>query len=59
MTIKGYEGKVIPLEACRGFAALIVLVHHFFLGFAPSVTGLLVETRNDLSLIGRWYFFFV
>jgi peptidoglycan/LPS O-acetylase OafA/YrhL len=26
------DGRLIPLEALRGMAAFIVLVHHFFFG---------------------------
>jgi peptidoglycan/LPS O-acetylase OafA/YrhL len=48
--------RLIPLEGYRGIAALIVLVHHFFLGFAPYTTGLLKEARDADSLIGSFYF---
>lgn len=50
--------RLIPLEATRGIAALIVIVHHFFLGFAPQVTGLLPELRTPSSIIGNWYYVF-
>lgn len=52
------SARLIPLEATRGIAALIVVVHHFFLGFAPSVTGLLPELRTPSSIIGNWYYVF-
>ena len=29
--------KLVPLEALRGIAALIVVVHHVLLGFAPGL----------------------
>ena len=49
---------MIPLEAYRGTAAFIVLVHHFFLGFSPYTTGLLEQARDSESLIGAPYFVF-
>ena len=49
--------KLIPLEAARGIASLVVFTHHFFLGFAPKITGRLPELRDTDSLIGSWYFF--
>jgi peptidoglycan/LPS O-acetylase OafA/YrhL len=52
------SSRLIPLEATRGIAALIVVVHHFFLGFAPQVTGLLPELRTPSSIIGNWYYVF-
>lgn len=51
------QKKLIPLEAMRGFAAIIVLIHHFLLGFAPFTSGLLPQSRNEDSLVGQWYFF--
>lgn len=50
------SNRLFPLEAYRGIAAFIVLVHHFFLGFSPSTTGLLEETRDKDSLIGQPFF---
>jgi len=49
--------RLLPLEALRGLAAIIVVIHHFFLGFSPSTTGFLIETRNAESIVGHWYFF--
>lgn len=49
--------KLIPLEAMRGLAALIVLIHHVLLGFAPYISGLLPQARNANSFVGEWYFF--
>lgn len=51
-------GRLTPLEAYRGIAAIIVLVHHFFLGFSPQTTGLLSSDRTADSLIGTYYFVF-
>jgi peptidoglycan/LPS O-acetylase OafA/YrhL len=53
------DGRLIPLEALRGMAAFIVLVHHFFLGFSPLTTGLLDVARDAHSLIGNPLFVFV
>lgn len=39
-------------------AAFIVLVHHFFLGFSPTTTGLLIQARRADSMIGQPYFVF-
>lgn len=51
--------RLVPLEAYRGLAALIVVVHHFFLAFAPRVTGRLPELRDDSSMIGTPWFLLV
>ena len=45
-------GKIIPLEALRGAAALVVVVHHFVLGFLPFYHGILPGTLSDLALAG-------
>ncbi|KDD69808.1 peptidoglycan/LPS O-acetylase OafA/YrhL [Pseudomonas sp. BT76 TE3572] len=50
------NNRLIPLEAYRGIAAFIVLIHHFFLGFSPYTTGLMEKTRNKDSLIGQPFF---
>lgn len=42
--------RLIPLEASRGIAAVIVLAHHFFMSFIPPF---------EPSIIGRWYYVFV
>jgi peptidoglycan/LPS O-acetylase OafA/YrhL len=48
--------RLVPLEAYRGIAAFIVLIHHFFLGFSPYTTGFMDRTRNGDSLIGEPFF---
>lgn len=53
------SSRLVPLEAYRGLAALIVLVHHFFLAFAPIITGRLPELRDENSLIGSPWFVLV
>ena len=50
------NNRLFPLEAYRGIAAFVVLVHHFFLAFSPYTTGLLGEARNNDSLIGQPFF---
>ncbi|UVL00197.1 acyltransferase [Pseudomonas sp. B21-048] len=50
------SNRLFPLEAYRGIAAFIVLVHHFFLAFSPYTTGLSEQTRDKDSLIGQPYF---
>src|SRR3954452_14928711 len=42
---------LVELEALRGIAAIIVLVHHFMLGFTPRFHGLLYPDQ-PLSLLG-------
>lgn len=49
--------RLIPLEAMRGLAAIVVLVHHVLLGFAPYISGLLPQARDTSSFVGKWYFF--
>jgi peptidoglycan/LPS O-acetylase OafA/YrhL len=51
-------GRLVPLEAYRGIAAIIVLVHHFFLAFSPKITGFIASDRVSESLIGAFYFVF-
>ena len=50
------SNRLVPLEAYRGIAAFIVLVHHFFLAFSPYTMGILPTVRNTESLIGQPYF---
>jgi peptidoglycan/LPS O-acetylase OafA/YrhL len=52
------SNRLIPLEGCRGIAAIIVVLHHFFLGFLPKLTGAVPSMRDDQSFIGNWYFVF-
>ena len=51
-----HHNRLIPLEAYRGIASIIVMVHHFFLGFSPTTTSYLPFRRTDESLIGQPYF---
>lgn len=44
--------KLAPLEGQRGIAAFIVVIHHFILGFHPSISGILPNTRTDYSIVG-------
>lgn len=50
--------KLVELEALRGIAAIVVLIHHFMLGFAPRLHGM---TYGDqpYSLFGTPAFAFV
>jgi peptidoglycan/LPS O-acetylase OafA/YrhL len=50
--------KLIELEALRGIAAIIVLVHHFMLGFTPRLHGLLYPDQ-PYSVFGTPAFAFV
>lgn len=42
------ENRVIELEAIRGWAALLVLVHHSLLAFAPTLHGLVDPGGHSL-----------
>jgi peptidoglycan/LPS O-acetylase OafA/YrhL len=48
--------KDVRLEAARGVAAIVVVLHHFFMAFAPKFTGYLPGDRTDKSIVGEWYF---
>jgi len=48
------KGKILPLEALRGIASIIVFLWHFSLAFYPAITGLFDPTRG---LIGTQFFF--
>ncbi len=53
------NSKLTPLEGQRGIAAIIVAVHHFLLAFHPSVSGIILDKRDENSLVGSPLFFFV
>lgn len=50
--------KLIELEALRGIAAIVVLIHHFMLGFTPRLHGLL-NPDQAATLFGTPAFAFV
>src|SRR3954453_4043897 len=50
--------RLIELEAVRGIASVLVLVHHSLLGFAPSLHGL-VAPPGPWSLFGTPFFAFI
>jgi peptidoglycan/LPS O-acetylase OafA/YrhL len=50
--------RLIELEAVRGIASVLVLVHHCLLGFAPSLHGLVAPPR-PWSLFGTPFFAFI
>lgn len=50
--------KIIELEALRGIAAIVVLLHHFMLGFTPRLHGLLYPDQ-PYSIFGTPLFAFV
>lgn len=57
--ITNRQPRQIHLEAMRGIAALVVVAHHFLLGFAPTTSGYLVEYRNADSWVGSAFFAFI
>lgn len=48
--------RVSALEGLRGIASILVLAHHFILGFSPRYHGILAETNTDKALVGTIYF---
>jgi len=50
--------KLIELEALRGLAAVVVLFHHFMLGFTPRLHGMFYADQ-PYSLFGTPAFAFV
>lgn len=48
--------KNLSLEALRGVASLIVLFHHFILGFLPLYHGVIGGTNGALALAGTIWF---
>jgi len=46
------RGRIIGLEMLRGLASVVVLVHHFLLGFLPARHGILTPTPPDGALAG-------
>ena len=43
-------GRLVELEAVRGIAALVVVVHHFMLGFMPRTHGLFFPFAEEAWL---------
>lgn len=37
MRLPERSGRLLPLEALRGMAAMLVVMHHFFLGYMPAL----------------------
>jgi peptidoglycan/LPS O-acetylase OafA/YrhL len=50
--------RLVELEAVRGIASVVVLVHHCLLGFAPTLSGL-VAPPQWWSLFGTPFFAFI
>jgi peptidoglycan/LPS O-acetylase OafA/YrhL len=50
--------RLVELEAIRGIASIVVLVHHCLLGFAPTISGLVVSPKW-WSLFGTPFFAFI
>ena len=51
--------KLAPLEGQRGIAAVVVFLHHFLLGFHPTLTGVLPSLSSPNSLAGSPLFVLV
>jgi peptidoglycan/LPS O-acetylase OafA/YrhL len=52
MSTQEGHGKLVPLEALRGCAAIIVVLHHFVLAFLPRYIGLTPSVDPARDLIG-------
>lgn len=52
-------GKLVPLEALRGCAAVIVVLHHFVLAFLPAYIGLTPDVDPARDLIGSPLYVFL
>jgi len=52
-------GKILPLEALRGMAAMGVVFHHFTLAFLPGLVNFTPPTGEEGALIGSPLFLFV
>lgn len=59
MSAKDTSGKLIPLEALRGMAALVVVVHHFVQCFLPGYDGTIMPYDADKALLGTPLFAFI
>jgi peptidoglycan/LPS O-acetylase OafA/YrhL len=55
----GSPGRLVPLEALRGGAAIIVVLHHFVLAFLPRYIGLTPGVDPAVDLIGSPLFVFL
>jgi peptidoglycan/LPS O-acetylase OafA/YrhL len=53
------QQRLVHLEAFRGLAAMVVVVHHFLLAFTPITSGYLSQYRDQTSLAGGAHFAFV
>lgn len=52
-------GRLVSLEALRGCAAVIVVLHHFVLAFLPRYIGLTPDVDTKRDLIGSPFFVFL
>ena len=51
-----HKGRLVPLEALRGFAVLVIVTQHVLLAFSPATSGLLAQDRTETSMIGSVWF---
>lgn len=50
------NNRLVPLEAVRGIAVLVVVTQHVLLAFSPATSGLLAVDRTETSIIGSSWF---
>lgn len=51
-----HKGRLVPLEALRGFAVLVIVTQHVLLAFSPATSGLLAQDRTETSIVGSAWF---
>ncbi len=56
MTDSGLKGRSVPLDALRGLAAIVVVIHHFTLAFWPELHGPLLGFPLNHALLGTPFF---
>ena len=54
--IPSYPGRIASLEALRGIAALVVVVWHTMLAFAPQTSGIFVQFPAQDAYTGSFLF---
>lgn len=51
-----HKGRLVPLEALRGIAVLVIVTQHVLLAFSPATSGLLAQDRTETSIVGSAWF---
>jgi peptidoglycan/LPS O-acetylase OafA/YrhL len=51
-----HKSRLVPLEALRGIAVLVIVTQHVLLAFSPGTSGLLAQDRTETSIVGSAWF---